>query len=172
MKKRLGNNNLSIGKLLDLIEEIDSKNEQRLSEIKLEIQKTRTELLDRISESRERLTRLESRPTSEEFQSRFCPNTKEIELINISGGRFVREFISSHLALHNELTQQLKDIKTCLETAKKNAEKEIETISVIYENKLEERDARSRKAMYAAIAAFLAIAVPLMIETTLRLMGR
>jgi len=118
-----------------------------------EIIKLRTDFMVEIGAVKERLTRMEAAPQHDSFQKNFCPNTKDIAEIKEVGTQALRNFENKHEEVHHALDKKLDEMMA-----------EIKKIPEFYEKKLDIRDARARKAMWAGFIVILTLAVPAAIE--------
>ena len=106
--KKNGNGTNALTKLFELIQGQNNKIEITLEKITLEIQRNRTEVLDKVAEVKERLIKIESRPAHDEFQRASCPNTVAIEEIREIGTKALREYMEKHEQVHKDLLAELR----------------------------------------------------------------
>lgn len=126
-----GSGSVSIEKVFNLLEQYESKNALAFNDVKIEVQRCRTELLEKISDMKERLVKMEAQPAHEQFQKTFCPNTRGIELMV--------KWIEKHEKWHDETKEENK----------KRQEEYIEAL----ERKIDERNKEIRAFFLTALSA-------------------
>lgn len=112
---RKTNGSFNIGKLFDLISENARKNDLAHDEIKVELQRNRIELFEKVNDVKERLIKIESQPAHESFQKSFCPNTSAIKELEETGSKGLKEYEIQHQDDHKELNSVLRGISDKLE---------------------------------------------------------
>jgi len=130
-KQMNGNGNVSLEKVFSLLEQYDGRNAISFNEVKLEVSRSKTELLERIGDMRERLVKIETQPAHEQFQRTFCPNTKGVELMV--------KWIEKHERWHEESKTEAK-------------QRQVEYIKTL-EGKFDERNKQIRNFFFTAMGA-------------------
>lgn len=170
-KKSNGNGTVTLARLYEILLQSELKNDAAHNEIKGELQKYRTDVVERMGELKERLVKIESQPAHENFQQRFCPNTTAIAELKELGSKSLREYILSHQSDHKSIGEKIDGVTEEIKDYKDKFELQMKTIVGIYEKKLDERDARARRAMWAGFLAIAAIAIPAIVEILLTIFG-
>jgi len=170
-----GNGSMTVAKLFDFVENNNTKMDIKLADIKVEIQKNRAEVVEKLanstSELRERLIKIEAQPAHENFQQKFCPNTSEIKELKEVGSKSLKEYIFLHQEEHKTIERKLDEISDDMKNEREQFKLQTQVLIDSNEKRLDERDARQRKALITAFLAIAAVAIPAIIELILKIFG-
>lgn len=165
--KKNGNGIITLSKVYDIIVQNESKNDVQHSEIKTEIQKNRTEVVEKMGDIKERLVKIESQPAHENFQRSFCPNTKDIAELREVGSKSLKEYTLMHQSEHKAIGEQLEKIKDLLKTYTEQFEIKQKALVDVYEKRLDARDSTTRKLFWGTLIAILVFAIPIIADVLL-----
>jgi seryl-tRNA(Sec) selenium transferase len=154
------NGKITLSQLYEAFQNFSERFENSITDIKSEIQQNRTEFTDKISEIKERMVKMETQPLHENFQQKFCPNTKDIAELKETGTKGLRDYIFVHQEDHKQLNEKLEKLKDQIDAIPGLFDQRAEA----RENIWEEREARQRRYFIGILLTLVAIAIPAIID--------